>query len=82
MVKFHECLIDEAVAVPFVFFTLHFRQVDRFFHQASEYTRLRECLPVHLSDPCGRAVGRNDDKRHLLVECFGYGWVDIEQGCT
>ena len=41
---------------------------------------MRQGLPVHLAYPGGGAVGRDDHQRHLAVEGFGHGGVQVQQG--
>ena len=73
-------LVDEAVAMPFVFLALHFGQADGFPDQRAKHAGLGQGLPVHLAYPGGGAVGRDDHQRHLAVEGFGHGGMQIEQG--
>ena len=77
---FEQGLVDEAAAMPFVLLGADFGQVGRHFHEGAEHAGLRHRLPVHLAEPCGGAVGGQDDERHLLVEGFGHGGVEVEQG--
>ena len=79
VVGFEYGLVDESVAIPFVFVGVHFGKVDGHFYQVAEHVRLGKCLAVHLSNPCGRPVGRYDYQRNLLIESLGYGGVEIEQ---
>ena len=80
MVQLEQRLVDETVAVPFVFFIFNFREIDGFLYQRAEYVGLRQGLSVHLSYPCTGAVGGNHRQRNLLVEGFRYGRVQVEQG--
>ena len=73
-------LVDETVAMPFVFLAPHFGQADGLPDQRAEHAGLGQGLPVHLAYPGGRAVGGDDHQRHLAVEGFGHGGMQVQQG--
>ena len=79
VVQLEQGFVDEPVAVPFILLGMDFGQVDGAFDQCPEDARLRHRLPVHLPDPSRRAVGRDDDERHLLVERLRDGGVHVRQ---
>lgn len=73
--------VDEAVDIPVLLGVVWLGQRDACAHKAAERSLLGECLSVELSDPCGRAVGGDDDEWGMTVACLSHGGVEIEQRC-
>ena len=82
VVHFKQGFIDKPVGIPLIFLGTYLGQVDRLPHQATENTRLRQSLPVHLPYPSCRTVGRNDYQRHPPVERLAYRRMEVEQSRT
>ena len=77
VVHFKQGFIDKPVGIPLIFLGTYLGQVDRLPHQATENTRLRQSLPVHLPYPSSRTVGRDDYQGNFLIKSLCHGGVKI-----
>ena len=82
VIHFKQSLVDKPVGIPFIFPGTYLGQIDRLPHQATENTRLRQSLPVHLPDPSRRTVGGNDYQRYPTVERLAHRRMEVEQSRT
>ena len=73
-----QCFVGETVAMP----GISLWQGDGAAHPGGEDTGLPDSLSVELANPLGRAVGRDDDERLVLVERLGNGGCHVEHGCA
>ena len=51
MIRLQQSFIHQAIAIPFIFFRMNLRKIDRLLYQRLKHTWLRHCLSIHLSDP-------------------------------
>ena len=79
MFRFQQGFVHQTIAIPFIFFRMNLREVDRLLDQILKNTGLRQGLSIHLSDPGSRTVGRNNHQRNILIKCFRHSRMKIEQ---
>ena len=72
-------LMNQPFTIPSLFFIGYDRKIHAPVHHRSEDVGLRKGLSILLSNPCFRAVGRDEDDRQLLVVCLCHGRVEVEQ---
>ena len=75
-------LVDETVAVPALLGISWFRQRDGLADETAQGIRLRQRLPVELTNPLRRTVGGNDNQGPMLIVSLSDGWSKVEKRCA